>query len=135
MTPAPSLSSDRPLTRREEDRLNRVAFADRIATTLAAQPEGSGVVVGVYGPWGSGKTTVLNLLHANLATNDAVVAQDLNPWRVADADSLFRALSAAGIELSEKQIGEFLSAFDRGVSTRLTTPTRQRHSSQPSSLD
>lgn len=95
MTPAPSLSSDRPLTRREEDRLNRVAFADRIATILAAQPEGRGVVVGVYGPWGSGKTTVLNLLRANLATDDAVVAQDFNPWRVADADSLFRAFFSA----------------------------------------
>lgn len=90
MTTAPRFSSDRPLTRRDEDRLNRAAFADRIATILVAQPEGSGVVVGVYGPWGDGKTTVLNLLRANLADDDAVLVQEFNPWRVADADSLFR---------------------------------------------
>lgn len=90
MTTAPSFSSDGPLTTRDEDRLNRAAFADRIATILAAQPEGSGVVVGVYGPWGNGKTTVLNLLRVNLAGDDTVVVQDFNPWRVADADSLFR---------------------------------------------
>lgn len=90
MTTPPSFSCDRPLTKRDEDRLNRAAFADRIATILAAQPEGSGVVVGVYGPWGDGKTTVLNLLRASLAQDDAVVVQDFNPWRVADADSLFR---------------------------------------------
>ncbi len=90
MTTAPSLSCDRPLSNREEDRLNRAAFADRIATILAAQPEDSGVVVGVYGPWGDGKTTVLNLLRANLTDEEAIVVRDFNPWRVADSDSMFR---------------------------------------------
>lgn len=90
MTTEPSFSCDRPLANRDEDRLNRAAFADRIATILAAQPEDSGVVVGVYGVWGDGKTTVLNLLRANLAGADAVVVRDFNPWRVTDSDSVFR---------------------------------------------
>ena len=90
MTTEPSFSCDRPLTNRDEDRLNRAAFADHIATILAAQPEDSGVVVGVYGVWGDGKTTVLNLLRAKLADNDAVVVRDFNPWRVTDSDSVFR---------------------------------------------
>lgn len=46
--------------------------------------------MGVYGPWGEGKTTVLNLLRAKLADDDTVVVQDFNPWRVSDSDSLFR---------------------------------------------
>ena len=95
MTKTHSFSCDRPLTRRDDDRLNRAAFADRIATILAAQPEDSGVVVGVYGPWGEGKTTVLNLLRANLADEDAILVRDFNPWRVADSDSLFRGLFSA----------------------------------------
>ena len=90
MTSAPSFSNDRPLTKREDDRLNRAGFADRIATVLAALPEGSGIVVGIYGPWGDGKTTVLNLLRASLARNDAMVVRDFNPWRLADDDSIFR---------------------------------------------
>ena len=89
MTSAPSFSNDRPLTKREEDRLNRAGFADRIATVLAALPEGSGIVIGIYGPWGDGKTTVLNLLRANLAGNDAIVVRDFNPWRLAADDSIF----------------------------------------------
>ena len=46
--------------------------------------------MGIYGPWGDGKTTVLNLLRANLARNDAMVVRDFNPWRLADDDSIFR---------------------------------------------
>ena len=90
MTSGPRFSDDRPLTKREEDRLNRAGFADRIATVLTTLPEGSGIVVGIYGPWGDGKTTVLNLLRANLARNNAIVVRDFNPWRLADDDSMFR---------------------------------------------
>ena len=48
------------------------------------------MVVGIYGPWGDGKTTVLNLLRAKLAGNDAMVVREFNPWRLADDDSMFR---------------------------------------------
>ena len=105
MTSAPTFSDDRPLTHRDEDRLNRAGFADRIAAVLAALPEGSGIVIGIYGPWGDGKTTVLNLLRANLARNDAMVVRDFNPWRLADDDSIFRGFfsilaEAIGVSLS-----------------------------------
>ncbi len=107
MTSAHSLSNDRPLTKRQEDRLNRAAFADRIAAVLSALPHGSGLVVGIYGAWGDGKTTVLNLLRANLASNDAMVVRDFNPWRLADDESIFRGFfsilaQAIGASLSTK---------------------------------
>ena len=108
MTTAPSLSCDRPLSNREEDRLNRAAFADRIATILAAQPEGSGVVVGVYGPWGDGKTTVLNLLRATLADDDAIVVRDFNPWRITDPDSMFRGFFSTLAEAVGASLPTFL---------------------------
>lgn len=92
MTSELSFFGDRPITRLDEDRLGRAAFADRIATILAAQPKGSRVVVGVYGRWGEGKTSVLNLLRANLDGEDGIVVRDFNPWRIGDSDSMFRGL-------------------------------------------
>ena len=89
-SPPPDFSNDRPLTDRQQDRLNRAAFADRIAGILQRLPNGPGLVVGIYGPWGEGKTTVLNLLRANLASNDAIVVRDFNPWRLANDEAIFR---------------------------------------------
>ena len=127
MTSAPSFSNDRPLTEREEDRLNRAGFADRIATVLAALPEGSGLVVGIYGPWGDGKTTVLNLLRANLVRNDAMVVRDFNPWRLADDDAIFRgffSVLAEAIDASLSTTLEQATACAKRWTQRLRRLTR-----------
>jgi predicted KAP-like P-loop ATPase len=92
VTTSPSLdfSNDRPLTDRQYDRLNRAAFADRIAGVLRGLPKGTGLVVGIHGPWGDGKTTVLNLLRTDLSSNDAIVVRDFNPWRLTDDEAMLR---------------------------------------------
>ncbi len=92
MTTSPPLdfSNDRPLTDRQYDRLNRAAFADRIAGVLRGLPKGTGLVVGIHGRWGDGKTTVLNLLRTDLSSNDAIVVRDFNPWRLTDDEAMLR---------------------------------------------
>lgn len=88
--PASGLSSDRPLSDRQQDRLNRAAFADRIAEILCGLRKGDGLVIGIYGPWGVGKTSVLNLIRANLVENDGIVLRDFNPWRLTDENKILR---------------------------------------------
>ena len=85
----PKLSDDQPISDRQHDLLNRVAFADRIADLIDSLPTITGLVVGIFGPWGSGKTTVLNLLRARLVENDSVVVRDFNPWRITDDTAIF----------------------------------------------
>ncbi len=92
-------SSDRPLTDRQNDRLNRAPFAERIASALLGLPKRAGLVVGVHGPWGDGKTTVLNLLHADLDNSTDTVAVEFNPWRFTDEPAMlsgfFRVLAGS----------------------------------------
>ena len=92
MTTSPTLdfSNDQPLTNRQDDCLNRAAFADRIARVLCSLPKGASLVVGIHGPWGDGKTTVLNLLRADLNTDNAIVVRDFNPWRLTDDEAMLR---------------------------------------------
>ncbi|MCP9798310.1 AAA family ATPase [Cyanobium sp. Lug-B] len=90
-------SSDRPLSRKADDKLNRAPFAERVAAVLRGLPKGTGLVVGIHGPWGDGKTTVLNLLRAELESDSNIATVDFNPWRFTDEASMlagfFRVLA------------------------------------------
>lgn len=66
---------------------------------------GTGLVVGIHGPWGDGKTTVLNMLRQNLAVDDKIVVRDFNPWRLSDEDSMLRGF----FSMLAEAIGESLS--------------------------
>jgi hypothetical protein len=97
--PSPEFSNDSPLSDSADDKLNRAPFADRIADVLRGLPNGAGLVVGIHGPWGDGKTTVLNLLKNNLADDEDTAVVEFNPWRFTDEPSMlagfFRVLAAA----------------------------------------
>jgi hypothetical protein len=51
---------DAPVRSREEDLLGRARFATILAQAFVAYPEADSLVVALYGPWGSGKTSTLN---------------------------------------------------------------------------
>jgi predicted KAP-like P-loop ATPase len=55
-----------PRTDGRHDRLNRGVFADRIAGVLLGLPKGSGLTIGIHGPWGNGKTTVLDIIREKI---------------------------------------------------------------------
>ena len=68
-------SSDRPICSKSEDRFNRWAFAKRIADTLASRQDTASIVIGLYGPWGDGKTSALRLMEIALQYRIGVRAQ------------------------------------------------------------
>ena len=103
-------SSDRPLTSKADDKLNRSPFAERVAGVLRGLPKGTGLVVGIHGPWGDGKSTVLNMLRGDLELDGRTVVRDFNPWRLSDEESMLRGFF---LMLAEA-IGESLSTkFER----------------------
>jgi len=77
--------SDRPS---EEDRLGRRAFAQALAARIhseRAQSSGStgmaeSFLVHLHGPWGSGKTSLLNLLESELRKSDWIIVP-FNAWQ------------------------------------------------------
>lgn len=91
--------SDAPIQTPEQDRFNRSGFAHRIAETIRNRTDSSSLVIGVYGAWGDGKTSVLNLIRTTLDHESDVVCVKFNPWRVDGEPALLRnffgALAAA----------------------------------------
>lgn len=82
---------DDPIDGRDDDRFSRGQFASRVVEVLDAIADGSeSGVVAIVGPWGSGKTSLLNLVQARLKEGEAWSYGAFNPWMVADLPSLVR---------------------------------------------
>jgi predicted KAP-like P-loop ATPase len=82
-----SVIADNPIRKLEDDVLGRAKVARSFAEQVISLDVSEGVVVGVLGPWGSGKTSFINLTRAYLE-GLAVVVLDFNPWMFSGAEQL-----------------------------------------------
>ena len=87
-----SYSPDRPISIHKEDRFQRWGFARRIADTIVQREEPRSVVVGIFGAWGEGKTSLLNLLEEALRGDERVITVRFNPWYFTSEAVLLTAL-------------------------------------------
>src|SRR5260221_3317385 len=88
---APHLASDLPQVDPAHDAYGYADFARRIAEAVWRTPAPQGLVMGITGAWGSGKTSMLNFvrhyLHA-LPEKHRPVLIDFNPWWISDRTHL-----------------------------------------------
>lgn len=114
-------SPERPISTAEQDVLSRDQFVRRLCNTLIdSSTKGStGVVVGLTGPWGSGKSSILNLLHEHIAAtySDAVVVR-FDPWLISGREDLISQFFAEILaELKQKPaLQEKVRAFGEKLS-------------------
>ncbi len=97
----PDLAQDRPIDREIDDRLDRIPFVENLILALVRDEKdlsgrrvarrSTGVVVGLTGKWGSGKTSILNLVAERLKKTDHVAVATLNPWLFKGRDELLAA--------------------------------------------
>ena len=86
------LSSDRPIKSLKEDLLGRGHFAIGLANALISWTGTESLVLGLYGAWGSGKSSIKNMvleLLSKSARKPAVV--EFNPWVWSGHDRLLMA--------------------------------------------
>jgi hypothetical protein len=57
-----SFSPDHPIERAEDDEFDRQIYVSALLNALQQSDDQSGLVVGISGPWGSGKTSLKNML-------------------------------------------------------------------------
>ncbi|MGP5311964.1 KAP family P-loop NTPase fold protein [Psychrobacter faecalis] len=81
-------SSDAPVSTKDEDIFSRWKFSERVAQVIATRRDPSSIVIGLYGKWGDGKTSVLNFIEQSLNANNGVICIKFNPWRFGTEDQL-----------------------------------------------
>lgn len=85
-----TIPADNPIKDAAEDTLGRAAIAGRFAEEILAQDVSEGMVVGVLGAWGSGKTSFVNLARERIAERGGILL-DFNPWMFSGAEQLVAA--------------------------------------------
>ncbi|ERW81700.1 TPA: AAA family ATPase [Pseudomonas aeruginosa] len=119
-----SLSADRPSIDPKDDLFGHAPFAKSLADSICRYPGSDGLVLALYGPWGSGKSTVLTYVQHFLEQrpeNEQPVMVKFNPWWFSGQENLARAflgqLQAVLPAKSEKfkQLGDLLADFAEGV--------------------
>lgn len=91
------LMSDNPITSVEEDTLGRLSSSDSLVNSILDYDTKNGLVVGLMGPWGIGKSSFINLSR-NRFKERSIDIIDFNPWLFSDTDQLaeyfFKEISA-----------------------------------------
>lgn len=101
---AGTYSSDQPIQFKADDRFNRWPFASRIADTLANRKDPSSLVIGLYGPWGDGKTSTLRLMEETLASHAHITIVRFNPWHFESEQRLLLGFFATLAEALGKSL-------------------------------
>lgn len=80
---------DVPIQTASDDVLGRHSFAEQLARAMISYNSPEAFTIGLYGPWGSGKTSVINLLEEELneQSNDCIVVR-FNPWLCSTPDQM-----------------------------------------------
>lgn len=80
---------DNPVDSKEQDRFQRYPFAQRIAETIIARKAKESIVIGLFGEWGEGKSSVINFIKKEISNQSSEYIQvTFNPWRFTDESTL-----------------------------------------------
>ena len=122
-------SPDKPIDTEEQDLLGRSSFSNQLGKAIYEYNGKDGLVIGLFGKWGTGKTSVINMA-ANeinkLAENDdnKPLIMRFAPWNYSDKEnliSLFFQMLKNKIDVQDdeqlknkvgKALSDYSGAFD-----------------------
>ncbi|MCK4504645.1 MAG: AAA family ATPase [Candidatus Aegiribacteria sp.] len=84
--------SDKPIKTKSDDILNRSAFACQLARAIKHCPKETNQVIGLYGGWGTGKTSLINLVIEQLEEDEpsTPIVIYFNPWNWTESEVIQR---------------------------------------------
>jgi len=127
--------ADRPIEDTSEDRLGRAGLARMIAGQITSAPANDGFIIGLLGPWGSGKTSILNLVKKEIEKSDKAAVIQFNPWLFSGTEQLMgRFISALSAEIRLRpqlglaDVGKLLEAYGVLIGPLELVPLNRRRS-------
>lgn len=104
---------DAPITSSADDDLGRAPVAHDFAESIRELDASEGLVVGVLGPWGHGKSSFINLMREQFQEKPKLTVIDFNPWMFSGSNQLVNFFfTEIGAELNVKNKSKFGQAAD-----------------------
>jgi hypothetical protein len=114
------IHTDQPASIQSEDRFQRYEFAKRMAVIAATANTDKSLIIGLYGKWGEGKTTVMNFIQQELPKDTIIV--NFNPWLFSDEQHLLKSFfstlaTSIGTEIKsgKEKVGEILADYGDAI--------------------
>lgn len=107
--------SDSPITCLKHDTIGRAPLAHSFVRHISTLDARGGIVIGILGAWGSGKTSFINLARDEFRKEDITVL-DFNPWMFSGTEQLVQSFFVeitAQLKLQSglSKVGEELEAY------------------------
>jgi pantothenate kinase-related protein Tda10 len=101
---------DEPIEKASDDALGRSDLAEGIAKLIRGFSAAEGVVIGILGPWGSGKTSLINLMEEALSGDEdsslAIQSLDVFKYRPIGRSILQRNGQPTGTKPASQHKGD-----------------------------
>jgi predicted KAP-like P-loop ATPase len=122
--------SDKPIESSKDDLLGTKAFAQSLCDAILSYKEIDSLSIGMYGPWGSGKTSIINMVIERIeeqthSKNNKPIIIKFYPWNYSDQNQLtsqfFKQLS---LSINKKDYGKDASKIGKKLSfySKLVSP-------------
>ena len=128
-------NSDKAIESSEQDLLGRVTFSKQLGEAIYKYDGKDGLVLGVFGKWGTGKTSILNMVVNEINClsdndDDSPIIVNFSPWNYSDKDNLislfFRVLknklNMDKYEETRKKIGKALTDYSDALDALALVP-------------
>ena len=128
-------NSDKPIESSEQDLLGRTIFSKQLGEAIYKYDGKDGLVIGVFGKWGTGKTSILNMVvneinYLSDNDDDSPIIVKFSPWNYSDKDNLisifFRVLKNRldmdKDEETRKKIGKALTDYSDALDALSLVP-------------
>lgn len=101
-------AGDNPIKTWRQDQLERRGTAASLAAEYRTLDASEGYVTALMGPWGAGKTSLVNLVREELAKDPTIPVLDFNPWMFSGADALINSFfREIGAQLRDKDARDY----------------------------
>ena len=106
--------TDVALTDPKLDKFKRFPFAQKVAEIISSLKDPDGIIIGIYGKWGEGKSTVLNFIEKELTEkneNKNIICVRFNPWYFRDEVTLIKSF----FDTLGNSIDEYICPEKKGI--------------------